>query len=101
MASRSDENTFHCHRWGSHDTDQSFSSSSVVCNPWPEIWNLVAHGRVQILKQALRFLKGFANLPWMGSDFQIRSLTHAAVVRETFWLCAFGPAVLHGCTPLI
>jgi len=21
MASRSDENTFHCHRWGSHDTD--------------------------------------------------------------------------------
>ena len=62
---------------------------------------LVARGKIQILKQALRFLKGIANLPWMGSDCQTRSLTHAAVARETFWLCAFGPAVLHGCTPLI
>ena len=62
---------------------------------------LVARGKVQILKQALRFFKGIANPPWTGSDCQTRSLTHAAVARETFWLCAFGPAVLHGCTPLI
>ena len=62
---------------------------------------LVARGKVQILKQALRFFKGIANPPWTGSDCQTRSLTHAAVARETFWLCAFGSAVLHSCTPLI
>jgi len=29
-----------------------------------------------------------------------QSLTHATVTRGPIWLCAFGPAVLHGCTPL-
>jgi len=33
------------------------------------------------------------------SDTQ--SLAHAAVARGPIWLCAFVPAVLHGCTPLV
>jgi len=39
-----------------------------------------------------------ANLPWVVSELSNpQSLTHAA---GTIWLCAFGPAMLHGCTPL-
>jgi len=54
-----------------------------------------------IYKQALRFLKGIANFPWVGSKLSNpQSLTHSAVARESVWLCVFGPVVLHGCTPL-
>jgi len=43
---------------------------------------------------------GIANLPWMASALSNpMNLTHAAVGRGPIWLCAFGPAVLHGCTP--
>jgi len=52
-------------------------------------------------KQALQFLKGIANLPWLASDLSNpQSLTHAAVARGPIWSRAFGPAMLHGCTPL-
>jgi len=29
-----------------------------------------------------------------------QSLTHAALARGPIWSCAFGTAMLHGCTPL-
>jgi len=29
-----------------------------------------------------------------------QSLTYTAAARGPIWLCAFGPAVLFGCTPL-
>jgi len=48
-----------------------------------------------------RRLKGIANLQWVASNLSnTQSLTHAAVARGPIWLCAFGPAVLLGCTPL-
>jgi len=53
------------------------------------------------LKKALRFLKGIANLPFVASELSNpQTLTHAAVARGPILLCAFGPVVLHGCTPL-
>jgi len=62
----------------------------------------VAHGKVQILKKALRLLKGIANLPWVANELSNpQSLTHSVVACGPIWLCAFGPAVLHGCTPLL
>jgi len=46
-------------------------------------------------------VKGIANLQWTASDLSNQqSLTHTAVARGPIWLCAFGPAVLLGCTPL-
>jgi len=46
-----------------------------------------------------RFLKGIANLPWVVSALSnTQSLTHATVGCGPIWLCAFGPAVLYGCT---
>jgi len=42
---------------------------------------------------------GIANVPWMVSTLSNPlNLTHAAVGRGPIWLCAFGPAVLHGYT---
>ena len=53
-------------------------------------------------KQVLRFWKGIANLPWVTIELSnLQSWTHAAVAHGLIWLCAFGPAVLHGCTPLM
>ena len=47
-----------------------------------------------------RFSKGIANLPCVASKLSnMQSLTHAVVALEPISLCAFGPAVLHGCTP--
>lgn len=34
------------------------------------------------------------------STVNSRSLTHAVAARGPNWSCAFGPSVLHGCTPL-
>jgi len=63
--------------------------------------SFVARGKVQILKQALRFLKGITNLLWVTSELSNpHSLTHTAVTCGPIWLGALGPAVLHGCTPL-
>jgi len=43
---------------------------------------------------------GIANLSWVASALSNPlNLTHAAVGRGPIWLCAFGPEVLHGCTP--
>jgi len=57
---------------------------------------------LEILKQALRFWKGIANLSWVASELSYpQSLTHAALARGPIWSCAFGPAMLHGCTPLL
>jgi len=64
-----------------------------MCNPWPGSWIFVARGKAHILNSA--------NLPWAACELSNpQSLTHAAVVCWPIWLCAFGPAVLHGCTPL-
>ena len=67
-----------------------------VCNPWsagqkwPGSLHFVARGKVQILKQVLRFLKCIVNLPWMAGELSNRqSLTHAAVARGPIGLCAF------------
>jgi len=59
-----------------------------LCNPWP------ADGTVQILKGYCQSSGGGQRVVYP------RSLTHAAVARGLIWLCAVGPAVLHGCTPL-
>ena len=63
---------------------------------------IVAPGMVQILKQVLRFSKSIVNLLWVASELSNpQSLTHAAgPVDQSACLCAFGPAVGHGCTPL-
>jgi len=81
---------------------------SRVCNlwsagqKWPWSWNFVARGKVQILKQALWFSNGIANLPWVASELSYSQiLTQAAVARGTIWLRIFGPGVLHSCTPLL
>ena len=79
-----------------------------VCNPWPggqkwhRKWSFGARGKDQILKQALRFLKGIANLPWVASELaNPLSLTHTAVACGPIWLCTFGQEMPHGCTPLL
>jgi len=78
-----------------------------VCNPWPagqkwpESWSYVAREKIHIFKQALRFLKGITDLLWAASElFNRQSLNHAVVACGPIWLCAFGPAPLHGSTPL-
>jgi len=54
-----------------------------VCNPWPGSLNLVAGRKVQILKQALRFLKGIANLPWMAIEqWRIKGGADWATARD-------------------
>jgi len=88
-----------------------FSSISFKAGVWnlclagqkrPESWRFVTRGKVQISKQALRFLKSITNLPWVGSELSNpQSLTHAAVNRRPIWFFAFGPAVLHGFTSLL
>jgi len=46
-------------------------------------------------------MKGITNLAWVASEFSnTQRLTHAGVASGPIWLCAFGPAVLHDCTPL-
>jgi len=50
-----------------------------------------AHGKSQILKDVLQFLKGVANVPWVAKELSNpQSLTGAAVARGPIWLCAFG-----------
>jgi len=40
--------------------------------------------------------------PWVASEWShTQKLTHAAMACGPIWSCAFGPAVLHGCTPLL
>jgi len=52
-------------------------------------------------KASITVLEGIANLLWVANELSNpQSLTHAAVARGQIWLCAFGPVVPHGCTPL-
>jgi len=41
------------------------------------------------------------NLPWVAIQLSTpQNLTHEAGASGPIWLCAFGPVVLYGCTPL-
>jgi len=46
-------------------------------------------------------VNGITNLHWAANELSNpQNLTHTAVARGPTCLCAFGPAVLLGCTPL-
>ena len=81
--------------------DERWSTAGVY-NPWSRNWSSVAIGKVQILKQALRFLKGIANPCLAASELSDpQSWTHVAAALGPIWFRALGPSVLHGCTPLL
>jgi len=68
---------------------------------WQGCANFGPEAEVLCLAERIRFWNGVANLTWVASELSNpQSLTHAAVARGPVWLRAFGPAVLHGCTPL-
>ena len=87
----------HCRRRCSN-IQQCLRQECATRGPGAEVlWAVERHR----LKQALRFLMSIADLPRVANELSNpHSLTHAAAARGPIWLCAFGPEVLHGCTPL-
>jgi len=58
--------------------------------------------KVPDFKASITIFKGIANLPWVASELSNpqQTLTYTTVAHGPMWLCAFGPAVLYGCTSL-
>jgi len=69
----------------------------------PENYWFLADFQLQIYHTpALYVLKGLPIFhEWAVSCLTLPSLTHWAVSHGPIWLCAFGLAVVHSCTPLL